>query len=142
MASIADYYTEISKQPEQYSDFLANFNVHPNQKDLVRNIKIDAVKRSIRNIVLTNKYERVMNGDFGTNLRDSLFEIYSPALIATLQSSIANAIKAYEPRALLYEDSIRIEAGLDLNYINIFIVFAMNNVDDPISVELKLKRLR
>lgn len=142
MASIADYYTEVSKQPDNYSDFLVNFNVHPNQQDLVRNVNVDAVKRSVRNLIMTNKYDRLMNGDIGTNIRAQLFEQFSPMVVDHIKSSIFYTLKAYEKRAELYTNSVVVESSPDLNYINIYVTFGIRNVVDPVTVELKLKRLR
>lgn len=142
MASIADYYTEIGKQPDNYSDFLVNFNAHPNQKDLMRNVNIDAVRRSVRNLIMTNKYDRLMNGDIGANIRRILFESFSPAIVSEIQNSIHYTLKKYEPRAILYNNSVVVDASTDLNYINVKVTFGIANIIDPVSVELNLKRLR
>ena len=142
MASIADYDTEIKKQPDNYSDFLVNLNVHPNQQDLVKNVNVDAVKRSVRNLIMTNRNDRLMNADIGADVRRSLFETFSPALDSILKNSIYYTLKTYEPRALLYDDSVIVDASLDQNYVNVKIIFGIANIVDPVLVEINLKRIR
>ena len=61
---------------EFYSDFQTNFTIHPIKKDLTRLVNEDSVKRSIKNILLTNYYERRFRPRFGANIRKYLFNVY------------------------------------------------------------------
>ena len=65
--------TIVSKNLWKDLDLL--FRVHPVTGDVVTRTDVEAVKRSVRNIVLTNKYERPFKPNFGTSLRELLFEL-------------------------------------------------------------------
>jgi len=61
-----------------YSDILSNFNIHPIKKDLVRLTNEEAVKKSIINLIFTNKGERPFQPFIGSSIRQYLFELMSP----------------------------------------------------------------
>lgn len=82
-----------------YSDFTDNMDIHPDLGDLFKITNANAVKRSLRNIVLTNKYERPFNPDFGCNIRAMLFEnLASPDIQNMVIDVVTNAITKFEPR--------------------------------------------
>ena len=58
-----------------YTDIDLNLTPHPSSKDLTLKYDKDAIKRSLRNIMLTNNYERPFRPNFGANLRGLLFEL-------------------------------------------------------------------
>ena len=63
-----------SRSNKTYSDLNLNFTKNPATKDVARLFDVQAIKRAVKNIILTNKYERPFNSDFGCNLRGFLFE--------------------------------------------------------------------
>lgn len=131
---------ETEKQEIYYSDFLTNFNIHPNKKDVVATVNEDAIKRSVRNIILTNRGERVMNPLFGSDINAILFENMAPATEEALKQYIIDAIKNYEPRARL--ENVIISPSYDLNAYGVTIVFSTINTREPITMEMLISRIR
>lgn len=139
--AVSDKITQVStEQRNLYSDFLTNLNPHPNTKRIVIASDAEAVKRSIRNLILTNKYERLYNPRFGGNIRKYLFEPASAILANTIKDDIKEVIKNYEKRARV-EDVI-VSAFPDDSAYSITIIFSIRNVAQPIRLDLTLYRVR
>ncbi len=85
------------KQPK-YSDFSTSFARNPIQSDLLRISEFDAVKRSVRSLILTDKYERLLDPNIGGNIRALLFEPIDAATTITLRNAIESTLNNYEPR--------------------------------------------
>ena len=62
---------------------------------------IQAVKRSIRNLVLMNTYEKPFHPEISSGVRDMLFELMTPVTAALLARQIQDVIENFEPRARL-----------------------------------------
>lgn len=123
-----------------YSDIDTNLTVNPISEDVGRITNENAIRRSIRNLLLTDFYERPFKPDIGSSIRKLLFELISPVTVELLQKSISDVITNYEPRANLidvictpYEDS---------NGIDVTIVFSIINREEPITMQLSLDRIR
>jgi len=123
-----------------YSDFLSSFGMHPNKKDLLRNTNEESVKSSIRNILLTNRGERLFNSLIGSDINKILFENISPITESNLKTFIETAITNYEPRAKLQQ--VLVSGMPDMNAYNVTIVFTTINTSEPITVEMLLERTR
>lgn len=81
-----------------YTDLDLRFKQHPISKDIVKLEDNNAIKTSIRNIILTNKKEKRFNSDFGGNIRDYLFENLDIISTTDIISDITNLIYKYESR--------------------------------------------
>jgi len=123
-----------------YSDIPSNFDIHPIKEDLVLLTNENAVKRSIRNLLLTDPYERFFNPDVGAGIRQSLFENISSDTEYVLKEKIRETIVNYEPRANIY--SVNVKALADDNAYSASIVFSIINSTTPITLDLILKRVR
>lgn len=123
-----------------YSDFKTGFSVHPVKGDLVLNTNEDSVKRSIRNILLTNYYERPFQPLFGGNITALLFENFTGSTIATTKQQVSTAIKNYEPRAILHD--VIISGRPDTNELSVKIVFSTKSRTEPDVLDLILERVR
>ena len=132
--------TTVTKKEDLYSDFKANFDPHPIKGDLVRLTNEDAVIRSIRNILLTDQYERFGNPDFGAGLRHYLFEPVSKLTESQIRDAIISAIKNYEQRAELIE--VYVFASPDDNASSATILFNVINRIEPVSMTVVLERIR
>jgi phage baseplate assembly protein W len=95
----ASHITPSAKQLEYYADIADDFTRHPLTGDVVRTTNEDAVARSIRHILLTNRGDWPFRPDLGSDIRKSLFQPFGPFLVEDLQTAIREAIKKYEPRA-------------------------------------------
>lgn len=123
-----------------YSDIPVNFDVHPLKGDLILTTNEDAVKRSIRNLLLTDPYERFFNPKIGAGIRASLFENIGQDTEFLLKTQITETINNYEKRAQLY--SVKVKAFPDQNAYNASIVFYLVNYTTPITLDLLLRRIR
>ena len=87
--------TTTNKSPRSnriYSDLNLSFTKNPATKDVSRYFDIQAIKRAVKNIILTNKFEKPFNPDFGCNLRGFLFENISDPMMIIIKDRIAKAI--------------------------------------------------
>ena len=134
--------TPATNTEEIYSDFQTNFTIHPIKKDLTRFINEDSVKRSIKNILLTNYYERPFRPRFGANLRKYLFENITPITLQTIKNDIVTAINNYEPRANIID--IIVSSGFDNNQVDVSITFTTINNLQPVllNASIALDRVR
>lgn len=83
------------------SDIDLTFNINPIKKDLILSINEKAISRSVRNLVLTNHYERPFHPEIGSNATKMLFEPITTVLENYLETEIFNVIKNFEPRVNL-----------------------------------------
>jgi phage baseplate assembly protein W len=123
-----------------YSDIPTNLTVHPVKEDLVLLTNENAVKRSIRNLLLTDPYERPFSPSLGSGIRGSLFENFGPETEYILTEKIKETIRNYEPRARLF--SVSVKALTDDNSYSATIVFSIVNSITPITLDLILRRVR
>jgi len=129
----------IFKKSVSYSDFRSDL-LHPAKRDLIVLQNEDAIIRSIKNILLTNKYERPFRPDFGANLSALLFENISAFTELEIKKTITSAINNYEPRANII--SVIVSAAPDINAYSATIVFSVINKIDPITFNVILNRVR
>jgi phage baseplate assembly protein W len=123
-----------------YSDFYTNFNVHPQNKRLVKYINEDAVKRSIRNLILTEKYDRPFQPEIGCRIKSLLFENMSDVIVEEIKNVIKETIDTYEPRARVLD--IIVQANESRQSYDIYIYFEVINKVDPVSISITLFRAR
>lgn len=121
-----------------YTDFSLNFNAHPVTGDVSIITDAEAVKASVKNLILTHNYERNFHSEIGTT--PLLFENTSPLLTASLTAQIQNLIKSFEPRADLLDVIVNVDGPA--NGVNITIVFRIVNTQNPITVDVILERVR
>ena len=127
-------------KPLVYSDFYSNFDLELVKKDLLSYKNEDSVKRSIRNILLTDKGERFFNPTFGSDIRKMLFENFSPSTEQVVADLIKTAIGNHEPRANVID--VNVSGNPDQNSMYINIVFSVINKAEPVTLELILNRIR
>jgi len=132
--------TPRTQQPEYFSDFLSSFDVDPVKQDLYRVTNEEAVKSSIRNLLLTNTGDRLYDSKIGSNIRSILFENFSPAMDSVLEDLIRTTIENYEPRAKI--EQIFVNSEVDEHYVAATIIFSIINKEQPITLELFLNRIR
>lgn len=132
--------TPQTSKPLVYSDFYSNFDLELVKKDLLSYKNEDSVKRSIRNILLTDKGERFFNPTFGSDIRKMLFENFSPSTEQVVADLIKTAIGNHEPRANVID--VNVSGNPDQNSMYINIVFSVINKAEPVTLELILNRIR
>ena len=135
-----DDYRQAGAKSEIYSDFNHSFIANPNTRQLPRKTNTEAVKQSLRSMLLTNKYERLRNPEFGTNIRRYLFESFDGHIVEQLENEIRISIQNYEPRVRVID--IVVDPRPDDNSIYINIEFAIVTAKDSTNLELILYRVR
>lgn len=126
--------------PVQWVDIDLSFIPIPGSGDLPVKRNEEAIKASIRNLVLTGHYEVPFHSEQGSDVPGMLFSDFNPVTIAAMQDSIAQLIDTYEPRALL--NSVQVVADPDNNYVTVVIVFTPINTNTPVTVTIPLQRTR
>ena len=84
-----------------YSDLDLDFIAHPTTKDVVKKTGIDSIRRSVRNLVLTNFYDRKFRSYIGSNTQKILFDNINPFTATFLKDAIIEVITNFEPRVKL-----------------------------------------
>ena len=120
-----------------YKDMDITFERHPITDDITVKKDVDAVKRSLKNIVLTNHFERPFKPNFGANLRTRLFEISDGELGSQTMKSIGKAIMTLEPRI----KNINIVVG-DNNTLDVTIFFEVHNIHQQQELGFSVSRVR
>lgn len=123
-----------------FTDFNTSLAVHPVKKDLSLKSDVDAVKQSIKSLVLTDKMERPFQPGIGCDIRKSLFENFSPQTVTKAKAQIVETLETYEPRCNLI--NIVASPDQDNNALNIAIVFSLINSDREENLQLVLERVR
>ena len=105
----------------------------------ITNVK--AVKRSVRNLILTNHYEKPFHPEIGSGVRDMLFENMTPITAHILARKVEDVINNFEPRARLV--GVRAEPDLDKNLYEVTIEFyVINQPTELVDLTVMLERLR
>jgi len=123
-----------------YKDLNLDFQQNTATKDIQKLLDVESVKRSVRNLINLNHYEKPFHPEVGSNLRGMLFENISPQMTHFIGKQIELLIKNYEPRCRLVE--VRNQPDLDRNGYSISISFYVQNHPTPVIVESFLQRLR
>jgi phage baseplate assembly protein W len=124
----------------RYKDFYGNFDAHPVRKDLYVLTDVDAVKRSIKNLVFTSPGERFFQPYLGGGIDELLFENIDNHTSNMLKVYVESTITNYEPRALVSEVVITPQANE--NGYHVKIVFSTINNPTPITYDFLLTRVR
>ena len=128
------------KAVRTYKDLDLDFTRHPVTNDVVKIEDVNAVKRSVRNLVNTQFYERPFHPELGCGVRDLLFENFTPMTGIFIRRKIEEVLVNYEPRANI--SSIAVNEQQDRNGINVEVNFYVLNLPNPVSVTTTIQRIR
>jgi phage baseplate assembly protein W len=123
-----------------YKDLDLLFNVHPIKKDINKHTAEMAVINSIKNLVLTNHYERPFQPELGSNVSKLLFENLDFVTSSALEREILQTIRNFEPRASVYR--ITVIPDYDNNGFTVDMEFTIINRTEPITITFFLDRVR
>ena len=123
-----------------FSDLDLNFTAHPVTKDIVRRYDENAIKASLKNLILTANYERPFHSEIGSPIRALLFEPSSPMLAQTLRKAVMEMISNFEPRVNLID--VFVNFLPDNNSLSVTIQFSIVNTTRPLTVDVILERTR
>ena len=124
----------------QYKDLDLNFLPHPIKKDVVKTVDEMSVINSVKNLILTNHYERPFRPELGSNIRRMLFENVDTVMAAQIEREIEETILNFEPRVQV--SKVVAVAAPDENKYNVELTFFVINSPDPITINFFLERIR
>jgi len=129
-----------TRQELVFSDLNFTFTPHPvtGKLPVLRNEQ--AVKKALRNLILTNKYERPYEPLFGGNILSLLFENSDNFLDYQIKKQIELAISNFEPRATLV--NVIVNDNNDDNNLEVTIIFFIENQKEPVELTINLERVR
>ena len=123
-----------------YKDLDLDFGRNVVTNDVNKLTDVEAVKRSVRNLINTNHFERPFHPEIGGNVRALLFENMTPLTALNLQRKIEEVLNNFEPRAKITQ--IIADPDMDRNGYRLEIRFYVIGIQNPITVETFLERLR
>jgi|TARA_Y100000289_G_C3910967_1_gene144631 phage baseplate assembly protein W len=143
MAYVSDKRGEVSitsSKVSRYSDLNLQMIPHPLKKDIIPLKDDAAVKNAVRNLLLTNFFERPFNSTMGANLRGLLFEPNDAITRLAMEDGIRNVLEQHEPR--IENINILVETTANENEYRVVVVFSIKEDDSVQDIEINLRRLR
>ena len=132
---------DISRNVRQYRDLDLFFSRKNGTNDIEKITDVEAVKRSVRNLVLTNFYEKPFHPEIGSGIRDMLFENMTPITAVVLARKVEDVIENFEPIARLI--GVRALPNLDRNEYEVTIeFFVVNTPTELVDMTVFLEVLR
>lgn len=131
--------TLVTSRNKVYCDIDLLFTVKDNGELYVKR-DAAAVKQAVKNLLLTNHFEKPFQPFYGGNIRSLLFELAYDDVAVDVESNIRSAIQRYEPRAVVRR--IDVKAQPDINSINVTIEFQIVNSEETVTFSTTLSRLR
>ena len=123
-----------------YSDIRGDLSLNPATDDVLLVTNEEAIRTSIINLLNTDRYERVMKPNLGSNIRALLFENADVQTAYNLRELIYETIETFEPRCQLID--VIVEDDQDRNAYNLYITFTLINKSEPQLLEFALERVR
>jgi len=136
----SDRYTGLSDKPIFYADFTNNLDLNPLTGYLAKTTNENAVKNSVKNLVLTGNGERFFNSTIGSKMATLLFEPIDPVTAELVRTTIEESIENHEPRARLVNIDVQPNAENNAYYVKV--IFKIINIPEEITLNLILNRVR
>ena len=154
MAAI--YQKALSTHTRGWADLDLDFTKHPVTKDITRKLNVEAVKRSVRNLIQTNRYDKKFHPEVDGGVTRHLFGLATAATKHDIGQAIMTCLQNYEPRVIVdkvnvrgnddelghMQSDVRVQGNIDTNGFNVSIFFRIVNSPEPIEVSLFLERIR
>lgn len=129
----------VNRAPD-YADLDLDFYANPTTKDVAILSGENAIKRSVRNLVMTNHFERPFQSHIGSNIRRALFDNVSAISALILKDAIRDVITNFERRVKVLE--VNVDGDPDNNGYNVTVKYVILNRQLPIIQSLFLERIR
>ena len=150
------YQKALSTHTRGWADLDLDFTKHPVTKDITRKLNVEAVKRSVRNLVQTNRYDKKFHPEVDGGVTRHLFGLATAATKHDIGQAIMTCLQNYEPRVIVdrvnvrgnddelgqMQSDVRVGGNIDTNGFNVSIFFRIINSPEPIEVSLFLERIR
>ena len=150
------YQKGLSTHTRGWADLDLDLTMHPVTKDIVRKTNVEAAKRSVRNLIQTNKYDKKFHPEIDGGVTRHLFGLATAATKHDIAEAIGTCLRNYEPRVVVdrvnvfgnadeiahVQSDVRVSGNIDKNGFNVSIFFRIINSPEPIEVSLFLERIR
>lgn len=123
----------------RYRDLDLDFDVHPTTKDVIRKFDVEAIKRSVRHLILTQFGEKPFQPEIGSRVMSLLFEPISPLSAIIMEDEIRNTIENFEPRVRV--TTVLVSAEVDSNRFDIQIIFDVIAINEQVRIDFFLDRV-
>jgi phage baseplate assembly protein W len=123
-----------------FQDLDLSFTIHPIRKDVNVHKNERAIINSVKNLVLTNFYERPFRPEIGSNIRRLLFENFDTIITSQIERAMQETIENYEPRVSI--SKIVAKPDPDNNGYNVTMNFFIINLTNPLTITFFLERIR
>ena len=123
-----------------YTDFHKDLTINPLSLDLALKSNEESIKESLKNLILTDRGERLFQPNLGCDVRASLFENATPVTLKILEERVKDVINNFEPRVSLIDVDVTSLYGD--NKVKVIIYFYVKSSEDPISVTVFIERVR
>ena len=123
-----------------FKDLDLNFTIHPIKKDINTHKNEYAIINAVKNLILTNHYERLFQPQIGSNIRRLLFENVDSVTGSQIEREITETIDNFEPRART--SKVDVVADPDNNGFKVVLEFFIINNPNPITINFFLERIR
>ena len=130
----------MAKNTRIFSDLDFNFTLNPVTHDVTRRYDEDAIKSSLKNLILTGNFERPFHSEIGSPIKKLLFEPATPMLGAMLKRAILDTINSFEPRVNVRD--IMVVTNPDNYSVDVSIEFTILNTTAPVTLDITLQRTR
>ena len=134
-----------SKTTFLYKDISLYFTKNPVTGDVTEVTDVQDIKRSVRNLVLTNRFDRPFHPEIASRVRESLFEMFTPITVNVLRNAITEVLTLYEPRVTVTNIAVADPeySYMDQNTLPIKIYFTLQNAPETLEeVNVVLERIR
>ena len=134
-----------SKTTFVYRDISLYFTPNPVSGDVTQITDVQDIKRSVRNLVLTNRWDRPFHPEIASRVREALFDMFTPVTINIIRNAIEDVLRIYEPRVDVTEIAVEDPEFnyMDQNTLPIKIFFTLKNAPETLeNVNVVLERIR
>ena len=130
----------VTSRSRDYTDIDLSFQAKPGNGDIFKKFDAAAVKQALKNLILTNRFEKPFEPTYGGNVTAYFFELADEDTEDEIRDTIIRAVQRFEPRARLVE--VNVDAQIDRNIINVGIQFQVANSTEIVSFTTTVSRLR
>jgi phage baseplate assembly protein W len=129
-----------NKREVVYRDLDLDFARHPFSGDVSQKVDMDAIRRSVRNLILTKRFDKPFHPEINSGIYECLFDPISPLYENKLKENVSYVLKTYEPRIKI--NNIIVVVSPDENYIFLSLSFTVIEIQKSSEVKIALQRTR
>ena len=136
---------DLPETQNQFRDFDLKMMLNVATRDVVTKKDVNAIKQALKNLILSNVFDRKFNPAFGGNIYKELFEPMDQITVGIMETRLNNVIKAFEKRII--NSKVKVipiygQTATDQNKVRIVITYALPRVDRELQTEFTIERLR